>query len=51
MNRDAVKKALQAVIAMADYDLAKSLDPEINETGDDGWPKLVDIFIDTFEES
>lgn len=50
MDRDKVKKALQAVIDRADYDLAKSLDPKINETGDDGWPELVDIFIDEFTE-
>jgi hypothetical protein len=50
MNRELVKKALHRVIDMADYDLAKSLDPEINESGEDGWPELVDIFINTYEK-
>jgi hypothetical protein len=49
MNRDKVKTALEAVLNTADYDLAKSMDPDINEDGVDGWPELVDIFIDSFE--
>lgn len=49
MDKDAVLKALQAVINMADYDLAKSLTKDCNETGEDGWDELVEIFVDTYE--
>lgn len=51
LSREATKAALQEVIGHVDYDVAKSLDPDTSESGEDGWPEQVDRFVKTYEQA